>query len=208
MPRGVPKSGVRRTRTVIAAEQQAAEDEPAVAVSAVHDTAPVTVASVAQETAEAPVELTAEQREIKYLKDQLARERGRKDIEPEPDQPVDGESIVIHYLEDGLTVNGQIKYRGDESEFPIGSAAYRDTFDRLGRTWLDLRHDEFAQADRWGKIMFRNGPWPGKTYADGKWETMRAEKGEGSLKPPSQEEIHAAEKARRNRLAPRLPQEV
>lgn len=208
MPRGVPKSGTRRPRTVVAAQPQTAGDEPAVAASAVHDTAAGDVAAPVEEAAPAPVELTAHEREIKYLKDQLARERGRKDPEPEVEQPTDGDSIVIHFLEDGLTVNGRVRYRGDELEFPLASAAYRDTFNRHGRTWLDLRHDEFAQADRWGKIMFRNGPWPGKTYADGKWETMRAEKGDAMLAPPSAAEIEAAEKARRNRLAPRLPQEV
>lgn len=212
MPRGVPKNGVRRTRAVIAAEEQAAVaggavDEP------VLDEAPADEEAFADDgviDAPEPV-VSREQQQIKELRDQLARERGRKDVEPEADDsaPVDGEVIRVHFLEDGLTVNGKIMYRGDEMEFVVGSQAWKDTFDRFGRsTWLDLRRSEFDQVDRWGKIMFRGGPWPGKTYADGRWETLRAEKGDATVPPPSDEEIAAAEKARQRRSAPRLPVQV
>lgn len=159
----------------------------------------------------APEELTAEQREIKLLRDQLAREKGRKDPEPEVEQiasPGDQGNIIIHFLEDGLTALGKVWYRGDEVEFEPGSQAYQDTRDRLGRSWLDLRHDEFAQVERYGKVMFRNGPWPGKSYADGSFEVLRAEKSDARLAPPTEEELARAEKARKLRAAPRLPQRV
>lgn len=208
MPRGVPKNGVRRPRSVPVAAQEANDDAATVAVGTLYGAVPDPVAAPVEETPPA-AELTPDQQEIKRLRDQLAREKGRKDVEPEFESEVgDGDSIVIHFLEDGLTVNGVVKYRGDEQEFPLNGGAYRDTFDRNGRTWLDLRGDDFAQVERWGKVMFRAGPWPGKSYADGRWETLRNERGDGFLSPPSPEEIEAAEKARRNRQAPRIPQQV
>jgi hypothetical protein len=152
-------------------------------------------------------ELTPEQREIQFLKDQLAKLTGAKDVMPIPEPEAgDGEEVIrIHFLEDGLTVNGRVMYRGDELEFPVGGRAHKDTYNRTGYSWLDLRNDEFAQVDRYGKIMFRNGPWPGKSYAAGSWEALRAIGSEGSVPPPSEEEIAAAEKARKRRAAPRLP---
>lgn len=153
-------------------------------------------------------ELTPEQQEIKRLRDRLARETGRKDVGVQVEllaKPGDEENILIHVLEDGTTVLGKVWYRGDELEFAPGSRAYKDTFNRLGQSWLDLRFDEFRQAERWGKILFRNGPWPGKTYADGTFETLRSETGEGMIPGPSQAEISAAEKLRKKRAAPHLP---
>ena len=108
-------------------------------------------------------ELSPEQQEIKRLRDMLAQERGHKDVDPiyEPETAVAaapaGEVIRIHFLEDGLTALGKVFYRGEELEFVVGSAAHKDTFDRLGRSWLDLRKDEFGQVDRFGKVMFAGG---------------------------------------------------
>lgn len=152
-------------------------------------------------------ELTPEQREIAMLRDQLAKLAGRKDVEPSYDEHVDddGEVIRIHFLEDGLTVNGRVMYRGEELEFPVGGRAYKDTFNKLGRTWLDLRNDEFAQVERFGKVVFRSGPWPGKTYADGTFEPLKEIGKDGSVRPPSAEQIEAAERARQRRSAPNLP---
>lgn len=215
MPRGVPASGQRRSI------QQSAEpsiDSPDPTV-ADHDTGDV-LGETADVPADAPVvpaagpgpaadELTPEQREIKILRDRLAVSEGRKDVDPEPDELItqgSTDNIVIHFLEDGMTALGKVWYRGDELEFAPDSQAYKDTFDRRGKSWLDLRHDEFAQADRWGRIMFRNGPWPGKTYKDGQYEPMRSDRDSTkSLRPPTEDELIAAEKARQRRAAPRLP---
>jgi hypothetical protein len=223
MPRGVPASGKRQPRPVAAVPVA----EPAVAGSALDDTVAEFDTSVAYEedpadlapaavsdlidTAVPDKQLSPEMQEIKRLRDQLAREKGRKDEEPVLDvieRPGDEGNILIHFLEDGLTVLGKVMYRGDELEFDPKGQAYRDTFNRLGQTWLDLRHNEFAQVDRWGKIMFRSGPWPGKSYADGTFETLRGEREGSSVKPPTAEELAAAEKARAKRAAPRLPVNV
>jgi hypothetical protein len=153
-------------------------------------------------------ELTPEQQEIKRLRDQLARETGRKEVGVQVEQlarPGDGTNILIHILEDGTTMLGKVWYRGDELEFEPGGRAYKDTFNRFGQSWLELRNDEFKQAERWGKILFRNGPWPGKGYQDGTFETLRTESGEGTIPGPSQAELEAAEKLRKKRAAPHLP---
>jgi hypothetical protein len=229
MPRGVPANGRRR---------RAGETETSLAGSAVDETVDDFDAPADEETDPDPVPdlidheatqplpppgdpvpdplpysvqsgLSPEQQEIKALRDQLAKLGGKRDVEPVAEAiPDDGENFVIHILEDGLTVLGRVMYRGDELEFKPGSQAYKDTFDRNGRTWLTLRHDEFAQVDRWGKVMFRNGPWPGKKYTDGTFETLRSDRDGTFVKPPSEAEIAAAEKARARRAAPALPAQV
>lgn len=222
MPRGVPANGRRQPRAVTAVSEEIDEafSEAAEGVTGGE------LRSADEEAAQLPEpavrltedlsgksdeELTPEQQEIKFLRDRLAQSEGKKEYEPEVEEiatPGAEENILIHFLEDGLTVNGRVMYRGDELEFDPRSKAYKDTFDRRGRTFLDLRHNEFAQVDRWGKIMFRNGPWPGKTYADGSYEALKAERGDGSLRPPTAEEIERAEKLRKRRAAPHLPSTV
>lgn len=216
MPRGVPANGRRQPRAV-SAPDQGFEDAEAYEAEDVEDRdlrtpdleAPEAEPTVSVDIAGVPdVELTAEQAEIKRLRDLLARESGRKDPGVQPGvltRPGDDKNILIHILEDGMTALGKIWYRGEEIEFEPGGRAYKDTFNKRGETWLDLRHDEFAQAERWGKVMFRNGPWPGKSYADGTYETLRAISDGNNIPPPSQAEIDAAEKARKKRAAPHLP---
>lgn len=220
MPRGVPNSGKRQPRAIPAFQQEAetpvagspldlatGDDPPATPQAPASPPDDVTglLPSFAMLDEEPP---TPEQNEIAYLKDQLARMSGKRDILPEAEAvntDDDGEVIRIHFLEDGFTVNGRMMYRGDELEFALGGGAYRDTFNKLGKTWLDYRLDEFAQVERYGKVFFRNGPWPGKTYADGTYESLKAVTGDGNVRPPSQEEIAQAERARKKRAAPRLP---
>jgi hypothetical protein len=161
------------------------------------------------DTAKPDVQLTPEQLEIKRLRDQLAKQEGRKDapvVAQELANPGDEKNIVIHIREDGVTMLGKVWYRGDELEFEPGSQAYKDTFDRSGFSWLDLRDDEFGQMAKFGKVLFRSGPWPGKTYADATFESLRGLKdADGNVRPPTPEELEAAETARKKRAAPHLP---
>jgi hypothetical protein len=159
----------------------------------------------------APQQLTPEQRRIRELEHQLAKERGHKDPATQLETPTaDGENILIHFLEDGFTALGQVWYRGQELEFTKGSAVYRDTCDRNGRSWLDLCRDDFAQVERYGRVMFRSGPWGGKSYKDAvkaPYEQLKSLTGAGTVPPPSEDDLAkaaAAEQARR-RAAPRLP---
>lgn len=150
-------------------------------------------------------ELTPEQRRIRDLEDQLAQERGRKDPEEELDQVEAGAdgNILIHFLEDGFTALGKVWYRGQELEFTPGSGAYNDTRDRNGRTWLDLAGNDMAQIRRYGKVMFRTGPWPGLKLTE---SPVEFEGLKGAARPTG-DELSAAERAElgRGRAAPRLP---
>lgn len=176
------------------------------------DPAPTTPA-VSSERPAADAELTDDQRRIRDLEHQLARERGVKDPDVDlvvPEQPGSPDNILIHFLEDGLTALGQVWYRGQELEFEPGGAAYEDTRDRNGFSWLDLRGDEFAQVERWGKVMFRAGPWPGKSLLDAAsvpYAALKPLNGGPAVQAPTEEELAAAAaaEARRGRAAPRLP---
>lgn len=154
-------------------------------------------------------ELSPDQKRIRELEDRLAKSEGKKDPEQEWVEPAEGEdgNILIHFLEDGFTALGQVFVRGQELEFTPGSPAYEDTKDRYGNSWLALRNDEFKQVDRWGKIMFRTGPWPGKTYADGQFQSLKAVSGDGQVEGPSKEELQRAwdTEQKRKRAAPSLP---
>ncbi len=159
-------------------------------------------------------ELTPEQRRIRELEDQLAREQGKKDPEIEYEQavrPGATENILIHFLEDGFTALNHVWYRGQELEFQPNGQSYKDTCDRNGRSWLELRDNEFAQVEKYGRIMFRTGPWPGKALTDAAklsvQRPLRVVGGDQSVPPPTVEELEAAERAeaKRQRAAPRLP---
>ena len=75
--------------------------------------------------------------------------------------PAQGEAVLIHFIEDGLTAFGAVWYRGQEMEIGPGHPRW----DRA-RGWVLL--DRTGQIDRWGKQYFAPGPWPGrKSYLDG-----------------------------------------
>lgn len=91
------------------------------------------------------------------------------------------DTILLHFVEDGFTADGAVWVRGQELEYPLDSPEYEQTKDRNGDSWLDLVTDESAQIDRFGKVMFREGPWPYKDYEDE--AAAKAEKKRGR-KPP------------------------
>jgi hypothetical protein len=152
--------------------------------------------------------LSADQLRIRELEHRLALAEGKKDVVGELETAAPGpDNIVIHFLEDGLTALGQIWMRGQELEFARGGQAYQDTKDRNGWSWLSLVDDEFGQVSKWGRIMFRRGPWPGKTYRDGTYEILGQVTGGGTVPAPTQAELSVAEEAERarRRAAPVLP---
>lgn len=157
-------------------------------------------------------ELTPEQRRIRDLENQLALERGRKDPEQEYEQAdATGETILIHFVADGFTALGQVWCRGQELEFTVGSGAYRDTCDRFGRSWLELRDNPAVQENKWGEVKFRSGPWPGLSYRDAtkaQFDRLAPiREGQRPPAPPDETELGRADEAerRRRRAAPRLP---
>lgn len=157
-------------------------------------------------------EPTPDQLRIKELEHRLALAEGRTDAEPGTvpiQDPGATENIVIHFVEDGFTALGHVWYRGQVIEFEPGSQAYEDTRDRNGKSWLDLRDDDEGQYDHWDKIMFRSGPWRGRRYRDGTYETLKVQdrSSTGTVPPPTDDELARAEQQERTRskLAPVLP---
>lgn len=72
--------------------------------------------------------------------------------------------ILIHMAEDGFSAHERVWYRGQELEYEIGSAAHAETMDRTGHSWLD--DSDAVQMRKYGRVMFRPGPWPGFDYTD------------------------------------------
>lgn len=102
-------------------------------------------------------------------------------VEKKPSRWQDGETVLIHVLEDGFTANGRVWYRGQEIEYTVGDDAYKDTCNIHGESWLELNAE--GQFARFGRLMFNLGPWPG-----GEYENQKA----------------LAEERKRNRKAPTI----
>lgn len=110
-------------------------------------------------------ELSPQEREIRDLKDQLARRKAEEFsyADPEFDETSGSNVISIHVLEDGFTINGELCYRGREIDFVVGSEAHKQTRDRYGKSWLDMTVED--QVERWGTEKFGFGRWPFRQLA-------------------------------------------
>jgi hypothetical protein len=147
--------------------------------------------------------VTPEQLRIKELEDTLARERAAKDVGVYvSDSRQVGDKILLHFLKDGPTGLGQIWHRGQQVEFTVGSRAYLDTKDRLGRSWLDMLDNEGEQMARFGDVIFRKGPWPGKPLTAAKPEDFEQIR---DVTITADDIVEAANKAsKQSRQAPHL----
>jgi hypothetical protein len=138
-----------------------------------------------------------EDQRIKELEDQLARKLG-SDAGTEAlkyaEAPT-GETILLHFLEDGFTACGQVWLRGQELEFEVGGRAYNQQKDRNGNSWLDFLDDEDAQFDRYGTVMYRRGPFRGRAWGS----NPEADK---KVNVSADDIQFAAEETRRARRAP------
>ncbi len=106
-----------------------------------------------------------------------------------------GTKVLIHFVEDGYTYAGQTWYRGQEIEFVVGNATWSSTLDRDGNSWVALAFDERGQHRRYGRVMFRPGPWQGLGYED-------AEDQSGNRIDPKVAKAVAEKEAQRNRAVP------
>lgn len=115
-------------------------------------------------------------------------------------QPSRGESILIHFVDDGFTFAGQVWYRGQEVEIGPDHPRWNEVL-----SWITL--DKYQQIERWGKQYFDHGPWPGrKSYADGatSFETLYAGRDAqgnltGSYRGPGEQALAQADEAERRR---------
>lgn len=118
---------------------------------------------------------------------------------PKLDQP--GTKVLIHFVDDGFTYAGTTWYRGQEIEFTVGTATWQGTLDRDGNSWVALAFDERAQFRRYGRLMFRAGPWQGLGYDEAEDEAGK------KIDPKLAREV-AEKEARRNREAPTTVNEL
>ena len=120
---------------------------------------------------------------------------------PEVIVPAEGETLLIHFTEDGLTAFGRVWYRGQELAIGPGHPRWPEA---VG--WITL--DKAGQFARWGRQYFEHGPWPfQRSYVDpaARYEDMRTVGGQGKMPGgPSEDELRRADEAeaRRNRGVP------
>lgn len=109
-------------------------------------------------------ELTPVQRQIRAAEDQLTRIESDRATNAAPsfEERTSADVLLIHIVNDGLAINGQPVYRGQEFEFDLHGRAYEQTKNKFGVSYLDLVDDINAQYERWGEQKIGRGPWMGK----------------------------------------------
>jgi hypothetical protein len=111
-----------------------------------------------------------------------------------------GESILIHFVDDGFTFAGLVWYRGQEVEIGPDHPRWQEVLN-----WIML--DKYQQIERWGKQFFDHGPWPGRrSYTDGamSFEALYAGRDEqgnltGKYQGPGEQALAQADEAERRR---------
>ena len=140
--------------------------------------------------------LTAEERAERDRQHAAALRAARElDAAPVSYVPPEGETVLIHFVEDGFTFAGQVWYRGQEIE--IGPAHPRWP-EVLG--WITL--DKYQQIDRYGKQFFDRGPWPGRrSYLDGadSFQRLKTEDKKDTFAGPGEDALRQADEVERRR---------
>lgn len=76
--------------------------------------------------------------------------------------PNDPESVMINFVDDGLTLLGRTWTRGEELAVKKGSDEWKQTLDGRGRSILE--YSEKEQLARWQRRIFSQGAWLGTGY--------------------------------------------
>ncbi len=108
--------------------------------------------------------------------------------------PPGAETVIAHFLVDGVSAFGNVWYRGQEVEVWPGHPRWGEAQD-----WINL--DMAGQFKRYGRQLFGHGPWPGErsyTAGAGHFEQL------ADSPPPTEEELARADEAeqRRGRRVP------
>lgn len=96
----------------------------------------------------------------------------------------------IHFVEDGLTALGRMFYRGEELTITEGTKEWEQTLNKHGESWVLLKSDYVAQIKKWGKEMFKPGPWPFEKHT-----AMTEDDYQRALSTNDQEAINKYEKS-------------
>lgn len=168
--------------------------------------APVVGAGAVVELAARPKpyeELTPAERAERERQHVAAVSMGSRDPGVSFEPPRTGETVLIHFLEDGLSFAGTVWFRGQELELDVGSQRWQEA-----QAWINMT--DFEQMQRYEKVMYRKGPWPGLRYVD----ALQGGQGRGlgplrdggdEVKGPDVKQLLEAEsrERRRNRGVPR-----
>lgn len=102
-------------------------------------------------------------------------------VEEEVEAQKEADTILIHFVRDGVTAFGTVWYAGQEVEIARDSDAFKQTIDRSGDSWLDKSEEERLNR---GPLTWKSGPsdiknelidYPenfdphGMTYHKGEW---------------------------------------
>jgi hypothetical protein len=138
--------------------------------------------------------LTPEERAERQRQHLLAVQAGSRDPGVTYVPPArNHESVLIHMVEDGLTAFGQVWFRGQELEIEVGGPRWAEA-----AKWVLL--DDRQQMERWKRIMFRRGPWPGlRSYREARFEPLKALSGDGALPPLDASALAQADEAEMRR---------
>jgi hypothetical protein len=102
---------------------------------------------------------------------------------------------VIHFIANGLTWAGESWYLGQEIH--IGPDHPRWT---QAQAWINLT--DFEQVERYGEVKFRQGPWPGLSYADAlrqQQRPLRTMDKSGEVLLPDEDALRKADEAEKRR---------
>ena len=112
-------------------------------------------------------------------------------------QPRTRDTILIHFLVDGFYAFGNVWMRGQELELDKSGNRWEEE----GRFWMEL--DTYGQQERYGKVCFAPGPWPGKqsyTEAAGSYQRLKPlSEGGAPVAGPTPEQLAQADAAEQRR---------
>lgn len=109
--------------------------------------------------------------------------------------PSGARRVIVHFLVDGFGAFGNVWYRGQEIELWEGHPRWSEA-----QAWINL--DTAQQYAKYGREVFRPGPWPGAqsyTAGAGRFQELKAIDGEGAIPQPTAEELARADEAERRR---------
>jgi hypothetical protein len=132
---------------------------------------PVVGAGASVEMAARPLpdeQLSPQQRAEREAQHAAAIAAGARDPGLRYQPPTSADTVLIHFIEDGLTYAGKVWMRGEELELDKDPNNPRW---REAQVWINM--DRWQQIEAYGAVKFAPGPWPGKRYSDGAGQFQR-----------------------------------
>jgi hypothetical protein len=110
-----------------------------------------------------PVEVKAEpETKVEPVEVKAAPEPVEVKAEPEAKVEAEPETFIdLHVVAvGGFSAFGRLWSQGQYLKIPTSGPDYEKTLDKEQKSWLRFVGDEAAQAEYYGRILFKAGPWP------------------------------------------------